>query len=46
MATTVNHQNLSTIKNNVKTVAKLSRKRIQVEAKTPELEKENSVIKS
>ena len=46
MATMYNRQNLSTIKNDVKTVAKLSRKRIQVEAKTLKLEKENSMIKS
>ena len=45
-ATTVNHPNLNTIKDKVKTVVKLSRKRIQVKAKIPKPVKENSMIKN
>ena len=43
---TINRQNPSVVKNNVKTVTKLSRKKIQVKAKTPKPETENNVTKS
>ena len=43
---TINHQNPNTVKNNVKTATKLSRKKIQVKAKTPEQEQENKAIRS
>ena len=42
---TVNHQNPSTVKNNVKTATKLSRKKIQVKAKTPKLEQKKQCDK-
>ena len=45
-ATTINCQNLNTIKAKVKAVAKLSWKKIQVKAKTLKPVKENSVTKS
>ena len=42
----INHQNLNAVKNNVKTATKLSRKKIQVKAKTPKLDPENNATKS
>ena len=42
----INHQNLSAVKNNVKTTMKLGRKKVQVKAKTPKLEPENNATKS
>ena len=42
----INHQNLSAVKNNVKTATKLSQKKIQVKAKTPKLDPENNATKS
>ena len=43
---TINHQNPSAVKNNVKTATKLSWEKIQVKAKTPKPEQENNAIKS
>ena len=43
---TINRQNLSVVKNNVKTITKLSRKKIQAKAKTPKPETENNATKS
>ena len=42
----INRQNTSVVKNNVKTVTKLSRKKIQVKVKTPKPEQENNATKS
>ena len=42
----INHQNPSVVKNNVKTVTKLSWKKIQVKVKTPKPEQENNTTKS
>ena len=42
---TINHQNPNAVKNNVKTAIKLSRKKIQVKAKTAKPEQENDATK-
>ena len=43
---TIKSQNPSVVKNKVKIVTKLSRKKTQVKVKTPKLEQENNVTKN